>query len=97
MRSSETVLPLVDTGLGNSTYVVDLGDSSALVVDPPRDLRAVRAATRKAGVRIRFVADTHLHADFLSGARQLAHDDGAQVLASAAGHRRFDHRGDKKN
>jgi glyoxylase-like metal-dependent hydrolase (beta-lactamase superfamily II)/rhodanese-related sulfurtransferase len=93
MRSSEAVLPLVDTGLGNSTYVVDLGDGGALVVDPPRDLRAVRAATGKAGLRIRFVADTHLHADFLSGARQLAHDDGAQVLASAAGRRQFGHRG----
>ncbi|GAA1214777.1 MBL fold metallo-hydrolase [Pseudonocardia alaniniphila] len=91
--SSEAVLPLVDTGLGNSTYVVDLGDGGALVVDPPRDLRAVRAAIGKAGLRIRFAADTHLHADFLSGARQLAHDDGAQVLASAAGGRQFGHRG----
>jgi glyoxylase-like metal-dependent hydrolase (beta-lactamase superfamily II) len=91
--SSDPVFPLVDTGLGNSTYVVDLGDGAVLVVDPPRDLRAVRAATGKAGLRIRFVADTHLHADFLSGARQLAHEDGAQVLASAAGHRQFDHRG----
>jgi len=87
------VAPLVDAGLGNSCYLVDLGDGGALVVDPPRDLRAVRAATGKAGMRIRFVADTHLHADFLSGARQLAHDDGAQVLASAAGRRQFDHRG----
>lgn len=87
------VIPLVDEGLGNSSYVVDLGDGSALVVDPPRDLRAVRATTGKSRLRIRFVADTHLHADFLSGAAQLAHDDGAQVLASAAGRREFGHRG----
>lgn len=93
MRAWEPVHPLVDTGLGNSCYLVDLADGGALVVDPPRDLRAVRAATGRAGLRIRFVADTHLHADFLSGARQLAHDDGAQVLASAAGGRGFDHRG----
>ncbi len=39
-----------------------------------------------------FSADTHLHADFLTGAVQLAHDDRATVLASAAGHRRFAHR-----
>jgi hydroxyacylglutathione hydrolase len=84
---------VVDEGLGNSSYLVDLGDGSALVVDPPRDLRAVRAAAEKARLRIRFVADTHLHADFLSGAVQLAHDDGATVLASAAGHRRFSHHG----
>ncbi len=84
---------LVDEGLGNSCYLVDLGDGSALVVDPPRDLRAVRAAAQRAGLRIRFAADTHLHADFLSGAVQLAHDEGAAVLASTAGRRRFDHRG----
>jgi hydroxyacylglutathione hydrolase len=86
------VVALVDEGLGNSCYLVDLGDGSALVVDPPRDLRAVRAAAARGGLRVRFAADTHLHADFLSGAPQLAHDDGAEVLASAAGHRTFDHR-----
>jgi hydroxyacylglutathione hydrolase len=84
---------VVDEGLGNSCYLVDLGDGSALVVDPPRDLRAVRRAVGKAGLRIRFVADTHLHGDFLSGAVQLAHDDGATILASAAGRRWFEHRG----
>jgi len=84
---------VVDEGLGNSCYLVDLGDGAALVVDPPRDLRGVRVAAAEAGLRIRFVADTHLHADFLSGAAQLAHDDGATVLASAAGRREFEHRG----
>ena len=84
---------MVDEGLGNCAYVVDLGDGGALVVDPPRDLRAVRARPRRAGLRIRFVADTHLHADFLSGARQLAHDEAAMVLASTAVTRGFDHRG----
>ncbi|GEL20247.1 MBL fold metallo-hydrolase [Pseudonocardia asaccharolytica] len=90
---SVQVIPVVDEGLGNSSYVVDLGDGAALMVDPPRDLRGVRAATQRHGLRIRFAADTHLHADFLSGAVQLAHDDGAQVLASAAGRREFPHRG----
>jgi hydroxyacylglutathione hydrolase len=84
---------VVDEGLGNSGYLLDLGDGAALVVDPPRDLRAVRARARAEGLRIRFAADTHLHADFLSGAVQLAHDEQATVLASAAGARRFPHRG----
>jgi glyoxylase-like metal-dependent hydrolase (beta-lactamase superfamily II)/rhodanese-related sulfurtransferase len=87
------VVPLVDEGLGNSTYLVDLGDGRALVVDPSRDLRAVRAAAEARGLRVAFVADTHLHADFLSGARQLAVDDSARVLASAAGGRAFGHVG----
>ncbi|GAA5115642.1 MBL fold metallo-hydrolase [Pseudonocardia adelaidensis] len=93
MSSNVSLTAVVDEGLGNSCYLVDLGDGTALVVDAPRDLRAVRAAAGKAGLRIRFAADTHLHADFLSAARQLAHDDGATVLASAAGRRAFDHRG----
>lgn len=83
---------VVDEGLGNSCYLVDLDDGRGLVVDPPRDLRAVRAAADRRGLRITFVADTHLHADFLSGAVQLAHDDGAVVLASASGRREFPHR-----
>lgn len=87
------VVAVVDEGLGNCAYLLDLGDGSALAVDPPRDLRAVRASAERAGLRIRFAADTHLHADFLTGAVQLAHDDGAQALASAAGHRETRHRG----
>jgi hydroxyacylglutathione hydrolase len=91
--SSLILVPVVDEGLGNSTYVLDLGDGRGLVVDPSRDLRAVRAATRRRGLRIAFAVDTHLHADFLSGSRQLAVSDSAQVLASAAGGREFAHTG----
>lgn len=87
------VAPIVDEGLGNSSYLLDLGDGRALAVDPPRDLRALRQAARRNGLRIGYAADTHLHADFLSGVLQLAADDGAQILASRAGARAFDHRG----
>lgn len=86
-------VPVVDEGLGNSAYLVDLGDGRALVVDPPRDLRAVRAAAARCGLRIGFAADTHLHADFLSGARELAAEQGTQILASATGARAFAHTG----
>jgi glyoxylase-like metal-dependent hydrolase (beta-lactamase superfamily II)/rhodanese-related sulfurtransferase len=87
------VVPLVDSGLGNSSYLVDLGDGRALVVDPSRDLRALRAAAGQRGLRVAFAVDTHLHADFLTGALQLAADDGAQIVASARGRREYDHRG----
>lgn len=89
----EHLIPLVDEGLGNSAYLHDLGDGRALAVDPPRDLRALRAAAIRRGLRIAYAADTHLHADFLTGACQLAADDGATILASAAGNRTFEHRG----
>jgi rhodanese-related sulfurtransferase/glyoxylase-like metal-dependent hydrolase (beta-lactamase superfamily II) len=91
VAAEPTVVPLVDAGLGNSAYLVDLGDGSALVVDASRDLRAVRRAAQRRGLRLAFAADTHLHADFLSGAVQLAATDGATALASAAGRREFAH------
>jgi hydroxyacylglutathione hydrolase len=91
--SGVTVETLVDVGLGNSAYLVDLGDGRALVVDAARDLRSVRELAARRGLKVAYAADTHLHADFLSGAVQLAATDGAVVLASSAGHRAFPHRG----
>lgn len=90
---SLAVIPVVDEGLGNSAYLVDLGDGRALAVDASRDLRSLRIAAQRRGLQITFAADTHLHADFLSGAVQLAADMGATVLASRAGDREFAHRG----
>lgn len=87
------LIPLVDEGLGNSAYLVDLGDGRALVVDVSRDLRGVHAAAARRGLTVAFAADTHLHADFLSGAYQLGATSGARVLASAAGHREYTHTG----
>ena len=85
------LIPLVDEGLGNTAYLADLGGGRALAVDAPRDLRALREAAARRGLRVAFAADTHLHADFLTGAVQLAADEGATVLAAAAGHRAFPH------
>lgn len=92
MDLGEQLIGVVDEGLGNSTYLLDLGDGRALAVDPPRDLRALRTTAAKRGLTIAYAADTHLHADFLSGAVQLAANDRTQILASAAGARQFDHR-----
>lgn len=91
--SEANVIPVVDEGLGNSAYLVDLGDGRALAVDASRDLRALRRAADHRGLHVAYAADTHLHADFLSGAVQLAASDDAQVLASAAGSREFPHTG----
>lgn len=88
-----SVIPLVDEGLGNSAYLLDLDDGRALAVDASRDLRSLRGASERRGFRVAYAADTHLHADFLTGAVQLARADGAQVLASAAGNREYPHTG----
>ncbi len=83
---------LVDEGLGNSSYLLDLGDGRALAVDPERDPGPYLAAARRRGLMVAFAAETHLHADFVSGSRELA-AHGAQVLAAAAGRTGFPHRG----
>jgi hydroxyacylglutathione hydrolase len=85
------LIPLTDEGLGNTAYLADLGDGRALAVDASRDLRALRETAAKRGLTVAFAADTHLHADFLTGAVQLAADQGATVLAAAAGQRTFPH------
>ena len=91
--SGVIVEAVVDVGLGNSAYLVDLGDGRALAVDAARDLRSVRELADRRGLKVAYAADTHLHADFLSGAVQLAATEGAVALASAAGDRAFPHRG----
>jgi glyoxylase-like metal-dependent hydrolase (beta-lactamase superfamily II)/rhodanese-related sulfurtransferase len=84
-------LALVNAGLGNTSYLVDLGDRRALVIDPERDPAAYLAAAEARGLTISHVAETHLHADFVSGSRELA-ACGARVLAAAAGSIEFPHR-----
>lgn len=88
-----SVIPLVDEGLGNSAYLLDLDDGRALAVDVSRDLRGLYDASRRHGLTVAYAADTHLHADFLTGALQLARADGARVLASASGSREYPHTG----
>lgn len=75
------ILSVVDDGLGHSSYVVGLGDDTALVIDPARfpDNQHEIAAAR--AWRIAWTADTHSHADYISGSTDLA-EQGAQFLAS---------------
>jgi hydroxyacylglutathione hydrolase len=87
-----TIHPVVDEGLGNSAYVVELGDRRALVVDPARDPTPYLELARWRRLRIAYTAETHLHADFLTGSRELAAADGAQILAPHASRLGFAHR-----
>jgi glyoxylase-like metal-dependent hydrolase (beta-lactamase superfamily II)/rhodanese-related sulfurtransferase len=85
--------PVVDEGLGNSAYVVELGDGLALVVDPARDPTPYLELARWRRLRIVYAVETHLHADFLTGSRELAAAEAAQVLAPRKSRLGFDHRG----
>jgi hydroxyacylglutathione hydrolase len=88
-----TIHPVVDEGLGNSAYLVELGDGRALAIDPARDPTVYLRMARSRGLRIAYAAETHLHADFLTGSLELAAADGAQVLAPRAGRLGFPHLG----
>lgn len=90
---SLNLIPVVDEGLGNSTYLLDLGEGRALVMDPERDLRQVRAEASRRGLAIAYAVETHLHADFISGVAELAEIEGATVLAPEVGPRGFAHTG----
>lgn len=90
---SLNLVPVVDEGLGNSTYLLDLGEGRALVMDPERDLRQVRAEAAGRGLSIAYAVETHLHADFISGVAELAAVEGATVLAPEVGPRGFAHTG----
>jgi hydroxyacylglutathione hydrolase len=84
------VKTIVDEGLGNASYVVELGDGRALVVDPGREPSPYLEAERRSGSTIAFVVETHLHADFVSGSREFQ-ALGATVLASSDANLGFEH------
>lgn len=87
------VEPFVDEGLGNSAYLVSSPTAKvAVVIDPMRDIDGYVAAASRDGVRIAHVLETHLHNDFVSGARELAAATGAVIGASAEAQLEFEHR-----
>ncbi|MEX2293425.1 MAG: rhodanese-like domain-containing protein [Acidimicrobiales bacterium] len=85
------IASVIDEGLGHSSYVVGLGDGSALVVDPARFPKRQRQVAADHGWRIDWTLDTHSHADYISGSPELA-ADGATFLASAGAGLEVPHR-----
>lgn len=92
MEASLTPVAFVNEGLGNSSYLVDLGDGRGLVVDPERHPAGYLAEADRRGLTVAYAAETHLHADFVSGGREL-HARGATLIAPAAGAHAFPTRG----
>jgi glyoxylase-like metal-dependent hydrolase (beta-lactamase superfamily II)/rhodanese-related sulfurtransferase len=85
------VLAVVDDGLGHSSHVVALGDGTALVVDPARFPHRQRKLAADRGWHIAWTADTHSHADYVSGSPEVA-AEGATFLASAGAGLQLTHR-----
>jgi hydroxyacylglutathione hydrolase len=80
------VEPVPIQSLSNPTYVVGSEQSGqCAVIDPVRDIDHYTAIAAHRGVRIAYALETHVHNDFVSGARELAAQTGCQVGASAGG------------
>jgi hydroxyacylglutathione hydrolase len=85
------VVAVTDEGLGNTSWLVDLGGGEALVIDPERDPAPYLQVADRLDISIVLAAETHLHADFVTGSQELA-VDGAEVVAAAAGELAWPHR-----
>jgi len=77
------ILPIETPSLGDRSYLAHDG-SSALVVDPQRDIDRVVGMAESAGVRITHVVETHIHNDYVSGGLALSREAGARYLVNAA-------------
>ncbi len=81
-------------GLGHQSYlVVDEETQTAAVVDPRRDIDVYLNAAQVANARITHIFETHVHNDYVTGARELAARVGATIVNAAAAGLRYDHQG----
>jgi len=92
MKQNWFIEPFVDKGLGNSAYLIgSLDTKKGILIDPLRDVDQYMHAASKHGIQLTHVLDTHLHADFVSGNREIAHRAGAKIGASAEAGLGFDY------
>ncbi len=82
----------VDEGLGHSSYLVDLGDGTAAIVDPPRFPTPHLTAAEASETAPRWTIDTHSHADYVTGSPALASGDAITFIAPAASKLETPHR-----
>lgn len=81
----------VTAGLGDNSYLVVSGDE-AFVVDPQRDAWRFLSVAEAQQVSVRYVLETHVHNDYVSGAREIQAATRAEIAAPAMGNYAFPHR-----
>jgi rhodanese-related sulfurtransferase/glyoxylase-like metal-dependent hydrolase (beta-lactamase superfamily II) len=91
--SAGAVHALPDEALGNTSYLIELGSGLAASVDPRRDIDGHLELAERLGLRIVAGLETHLHADFVSGTRELAGRTGADVYAARDAFLEYGHQG----
>ncbi len=78
--------------LAHASYLIGDGNEAA-VIDPQRDVDQYIEEAARQGLRIKYIIETHLHADFVSGHRELAARTGAQIVIGSEAHAAFPHLG----
>jgi glyoxylase-like metal-dependent hydrolase (beta-lactamase superfamily II)/rhodanese-related sulfurtransferase len=76
--------------LAHASYLLASG-GEAVVVDPQRDVELYLKAAAEQGATVRHIFETHLHADFVSGHRELAARTGAKIYMGAQSGATFEH------
>ena len=76
--------------LAHASYLIG-SEGEALAVDPQRDVDQYIEEAERQGLKIKYVVETHLHADFVSGHNELAERTGAQIVFGAQAGVTFDH------
>ena len=84
---------LPDEALGNTSYLLELGGGLAASIDPRRDVDDHLEFAERLGLRLVAGLETHLHADFVSGSRELAERTGADVYAAKDAFLEYGHHG----
>lgn len=74
-----------DETLAQASYLIANKNKEAIVIDPKRDIDTYTEFAQSHGLTIKYVAETHIHADYLSGAPELAYATKAKLLLSAEG------------
>ncbi len=77
--------------LAHASYLIG-SEGEAAVVDPQRDVEQYIAESAAQGLKIKYVVETHLHADFVSGHCELAARTGAEIIFGRHAHAAFPHR-----
>src|SRR6266480_824837 len=76
--------------LAHASYLFG-SEGEAVVVDPQRDVEIYLETAAEHGLQIRHIFETHLHADFVSGHKELAARTGAKIYIGAQAHAAFPH------
>ncbi len=76
--------------LAHASYML-ASEGEAIVVDPQRDVELYLKAAEQHGVAVQHIFETHLHADFVSGHRELAARTGAKIYMGAQAGATFPH------